>query len=82
MHPEVSDGRLSREIAMLHIAVQLSTGIDSDLLINDLVQRIPPPIWRIADLPPEVGTTALDASAMEMVDAMYSLLTRDEETAP
>lgn len=82
MHPEDTGGGLSREIAMLHIAVQLSNGIDSDLLIEDVVQGIPMSVWRIAELPPEVGSAALDASAMEMVDMMYNLLTKGEETTP
>ncbi len=80
MRPEDAVGSLAREIAVLHIAVQFSFGIDSDLLIEDIVQHIRNPIWRLADLPPEVGAAALDASSMEMVDAMYLVLTRDERT--
>ncbi len=78
MRPEDVTGSNAREIAMLHIAVQFSVGIDSDLLIDDIVQRIRPPIWRLAELPPEVGVAALDASTMEMVDAMYLVLTQSE----
>jgi len=78
--PEDATGTMAREIAVLHIAVQFSYGIDSDLLIEDIVQRIRSPIWRLAELPPEVGSAALDASSIEMVDAMYQVLTRDERT--
>lgn len=78
MRPEDVAGNLSREIAVLHIAVQFSVGIDSDLLIEDVVQRIRAPVWRLAELPPEVGAAALDASGMEMVDAMYHILTRHD----
>lgn len=78
MRPEdVADG-LSREIAVLHIAVQFSNAIDTDLLIEDIVQRVRASIWRLAELPPEVGAAALDASAMEMVDAMYNVIARDD----
>ncbi len=75
MRPEELTGQLAREVAVLHIAVQFSHGIDSDLLIEEVVQRIRPPVWRIAELPPEVGAAALDASTLEMVDAMYRILT-------
>jgi HD-like signal output (HDOD) protein len=79
--PEDVAGEPAREIALLHIAVQISNGIDSDLLIDDVLQRIRPPVWRIAELPPEVGAAALDASTMEMVDAMYLMLTQHEAVA-
>jgi HD-like signal output (HDOD) protein len=80
--PEEVAGGLAREIAILHIAVQFSGGIDSDLLIEDVVQQIRAPIWRLAELPPEVGSAALDASTMEMVDAMYCILTKHDGAMP
>ena len=80
--PEEVAGGLAREIAILHIAVQFSSGIDSDLLIEDVVQQIRAPIWRLAELPPEVGSAALDASTMEMVDAMYCILTKHDGVMP
>jgi len=76
--PEDVASNLAREIAVLHIAVQISSGIDTDLLIDEVIQRIRPPIWRLAELPPEVGAAALDASTMEMVDAMYLVLTQHD----
>ena len=82
MRPEDVAGNLAREIAVLHIAVQFSDGIDSDLLVNQVVERIRAPIWRLAELPPEVGSAALDASSMEMVDAMYQVLTQDDGMIP
>jgi HD-like signal output (HDOD) protein len=81
MHPEGLTGPEAREVAMLHVAVQFSCGIDSDLLIEDVVARIRPQVWRLAELPPEVGPAALDASTLEMVDAIYRLLTEREATA-
>lgn len=82
MRPEDVAGPLAREIAMLHVAVQFSDGIDSDLLIEEVVQRIRAPVWRIADLPPEVGAAALDAAGLEMVDAMYKILTGHDGVMP
>jgi len=82
MRPEDVAGNLAREIAVLHIAVQFSDGIDSDLLVRQVVERIRAPIWRLAELPPEVGSAALDASSMEMVDAMYHVLTQDDGMMP
>ena len=82
MRPEDVAGPAAREIAMLHIAIQFSDGIDSDLLIEEVVQRIRAPVWRIADLPPEVGAAALDAAGLEMVDAMYRILTGQDGVMP
>jgi HD-like signal output (HDOD) protein len=82
MRPEDVAGDLAREIAILHIAVQFSDGVDSDLLISEVVERIRAPIWRLAELPPEVGAAALDASSMEMLDAMYHVLTQDDGMMP
>jgi HD-like signal output (HDOD) protein len=78
MRPEDVAGGLAREVAVLHIAAQFSSGIDSDLLLDDIAQQIRAPIWRIAELPPEVGSAALDAATMEMVDAMYLVLTQHD----
>lgn len=82
MRPEDVAGPAAREIAMLHIAIQFSDGIDSDLLIDEVVQRIRAPVWRIADLPPEVGAAALDSAGLEMVDAMYRILTGQDGVMP
>ena len=82
MRPEDVANNLAREIAVLHIAVQISSGIDSDMLLEDVVQSIRAPIWRLAELPPEVGAAALDASTMEMVDAMYLMLTQHDAMMP
>ena len=82
MRPEDVAGPQAREIAMLNIAVQFSSGMDSDLLVEEVVQRIRPPVWRIAELPPDVGAAALDASSLEMVDAMYRILTKHDGVMP
>lgn len=78
MRPEDVAGPLAREIALMHIAVQFSHSVDGDLLLEDVVQRIRAPIWRLAELPPDAGAAALDSSTLEMVDAMYLVLTRDD----
>jgi HD-like signal output (HDOD) protein len=82
MRPEDVAGGLAREVALLHIAVQFSSAVDSDLLIEDVVQRVRASVWRLAELPPEVGTAALDASALEMVEAMYNVIVRDDGVMP
>ena len=78
MRPEDVAGDLAREVAMLHIAVQFSNAVDSDLLIEDVAQRVRASVWRLAELPPEVGAAALDASSLEMLDAMYNVIVRDD----
>lgn len=82
MRPEDLPGDLAREVAVLHIAVQLSHAVDSDLLLTDTVQKIRASVWRTAELPPDVSMAALESSAMDMVDAMYNVITgNDQATA-
>lgn len=81
MHPETLQGDLSREVAMLNIAAQFSSGIDSDLLVEQILQQIRPRVWEIAELPKDVGAAALDASSLEMVDALYKILAQGDEMA-
>jgi len=81
MAPEQAPPAMQREIAMLQIAVQISSGVDSDLLINEILQQIPKQAWKLAELPPEVAPAALDASTLEMTEAMYQVLTRQELAA-
>ena len=82
MRPEDVAGGLAREVAVLHIAVQFSYAVDSDLLIEDVVQRVRASVWRLAELPPEVGAAALDTSSLEMVEAMYNVIARDDGMVP
>jgi len=63
-----------REIAMLHIATVVSHGLDTDLLLEQIMERIPARVWKTAALPPEVARLALEAADIELVDAMYRLL--------
>lgn len=63
-----------RGIAILHIATALTRGLDTDLLIAQILQRIPAQIWQLAELPPEVAAHALDAATIELVDAMYQVM--------
>lgn len=81
MNPETLEGGLSREVAILNIAAQFSSGIDSDLLVEEILRQIRPRIWEIAELPQDVGTAALDASGLEMVDALYKILAQGEDMA-
>lgn len=76
LDPHQAPKAIVRETAILHIAVQISCGLDSDLLIEQILEKIPNEIWQLAELPPEVGNAALEASTLEMVDAMYQTLSQ------
>ena len=79
LQPEqLEDAALARDTAILQIAVQFTSGMDSDLLAEQIVDHIEPQIWETAGLPPAVGSAALDASNLEMVEAMYRVLTHRE----
>lgn len=72
--PQDARAAMIKEIAMLHIAVEISNGLDSDLLLDQVIAQVPRQIWVLAELPPEVGTAALEASSLEMIDAMYQII--------
>lgn len=80
MQPQQAPSPLAREVAMLNIAVQFSNGVDSDQLVADILGNIRPGIWQVAQLPPDVGSAAMDASTLETADAMYQVLTHQEAT--
>lgn len=68
---------LGRETAMLHIAAQITHGMDTDLLLADIINEIRPEVWQLAKLPPDVAGAALDATGIELMEAMYRLLIAD-----
>lgn len=70
-------GKQQRETALLHVAVAITRGLDTDLLLDEIIAQIPSKIWRVAELPPEVASHALDATALELIDAMYRILSSD-----
>jgi HD-like signal output (HDOD) protein len=67
-----------REIGMLHIATALTHGMDTDLLLDQILERISPRVWKLVDLPPEVAGHALDAASLEMVDTLYRVLSGED----
>lgn len=70
--------KYQREIGMLHIATALAHGVDTDLLLEQVLERISPRVWKLVQLPPEVAQHALDAASLEMVDTMYRVLSGEE----
>jgi len=68
---------LGRETAMLHIATQITHGMDTDLLLAEVIGEIRPGVWQLAKLPPDVASAALDVTGIELMEAMYRLLMVD-----
>lgn len=67
-----------REIAILNIATAITRGLDTDLLLDEVVEAIPAHVWKLVALPKEVASHALDAAAIELIDAMYRILAGGE----
>jgi len=78
LHPEDVDPPLAREIAILNIAVQFTHNTDPDVSEEDILKQVRPRIWKIAGLEPDVGIAALDDSMQEMSEAMYKIITQQE----
>jgi HD-like signal output (HDOD) protein len=75
--PEFSPDN-QREIGMLHIASRLTQGLDMDLTLEQIVDDISPKVWKLVELPPEVAKHALDATAVELIETMYKVLSFDD----
>lgn len=67
-----------REIGILHIATAITQGLDTDLLLDEVLARVSPKVWRLVELPPEVARHALDATALELIDTMYGVLSGND----
>lgn len=71
----------ARDTAILRIAIEVSDGIDFDLLVEEIMEQILPETWQQAGLTTETAMAALQASSLEMVDAMYRTLSPHAEAA-
>lgn len=78
--PEASPNQ-GRECAMLHIAAQVTHGMDTDLLLDEVIAGIRPSVWALAEVPPEAAIAALDVTGIEMMEAMYRLLIDERQAA-
>ncbi len=81
VHPEAAPEPEAHDIAVLQIAAQISDGIDFDLLIEQILEQVSPATWALAGLSSDAGVAAVDASSLDMVDAMYRTLSPQEEAA-
>jgi len=78
LHPEEVDSPLAREIAILNIAIQFTRNSDTDTLDEDVLEQVRPEIWEIAGLEPDAGMAVLDESTQTMSEAMYKIITQQE----
>lgn len=74
LHEPTAAPEERREIAMLHIAAAITRGLDSDMLLDEVLAQVPAKVWKLADVPPEAAHLALDDAALELIDAMYRVL--------
>jgi len=74
LHRPLESPARGREVALLQIAARITHGVDTDLLMEELIGGIEPGVWGLAELPPEAARLALEEASVEVVDAMYGVL--------
>ncbi len=65
------------EAGVLNIAVWVTHGMDTDMLIADICQAVPAAIWKLTGLVPEHVETVISEISEEMIEAMNQLFVGD-----
>ena len=64
---------LGKEIAVLHIAAWITHGLNTDLLLEQMCQRVAPSAWELSGLNHTQVEAVTEVVSAEMVDAMYRI---------
>ncbi|MCW8889653.1 MAG: HDOD domain-containing protein [Sedimenticola sp.] len=75
--PEGSESN-AKEVALLHIAAWITHGLNTDLLLEQMFERISPSAWNLTGLSQRQVEQVTDAVSGEMIEAMYSIFAVDD----
>jgi len=76
-HP-ADAGDQATAVAVVHLAAQLAHGLDTDLLLHEIVRRVDPAIWDLLRLQPGQVHDLVEAASEEVLDAMYRVFTNGD----
>lgn len=71
-HPSAA-GVHAKATALLHIAAELSFGLDTDRLLKEIIGRIKQEAWDLTDLWPETVNELVETAAEDVIEAMYQV---------
>lgn len=64
---------LAKEIALLHIAAWITHGLNTDLLLQQVCQRVTPSAWELSGLSHGQVEAVTEVVSADMIDAMYRI---------
>jgi len=79
-HPADSTAH-GKEIAALHIAAWITHGLNTDLLLEQMCQRVAPSAWELSGLNHVQVEEVTEVVSAEMIDAMYRIFAVTERDA-
>jgi len=68
-------GEHAQSVAILHIAMHLTHGLDTDRLLKEIIDRIQQDAWDITELWPNVVTELVEDAAEDVIEATYKIFT-------
>ncbi|MFM1891775.1 MAG: hypothetical protein RLZ44_852 [Pseudomonadota bacterium] len=60
-------------VAVLHLAAHLTHGLDTDRLLSEILDAVPPAVWELTGLSPEAVTARVDNAAEDVIESMYKV---------
>jgi HD-like signal output (HDOD) protein len=74
MQPEAA-GDQAGTVAIVQLAAQLAHGLDTDLLLHQIIKRVPPATWTLLALEPGQVHELVENASEDVLDAMYQVFT-------
>lgn len=71
-HPAAA-GKHAKEVAVLHIAAHLTHGLDTDQLLDEIINQISQEAWDLTGLWPETVRELVETAAEDVIEAMYKV---------
>lgn len=69
---------IGKEVAILHIAAWITHGLNTDLLLEQMFEKINPSAWDLSGLSQRQVEQVTDTVSGEMIEAMYSIFAVDD----
>lgn len=76
-HPETGQS-LARQVAILHLAAWITHGLNTDLLMEQIFEKIAAPAWDLVGLSRAQVVQVTDTVSGEMIEAMYRIFAVNE----
>lgn len=76
-HPEEGQS-IAKQVAILHLAAWITHGLNTDLLMDEIFEKVAPPAWDLVGLTRPQVVQVTDTVSGEMIEAMYRIFAVSE----